>query len=206
VFAKDPDAKVVVHVGFDHAMERPRKLKDGKEITWMAARLARELGIDLLTIDQTLHTERGAIEFATPQWRQAIENGWLDNPIVVQREDGNFVVTGHFAGLVDMQLFHPPTKIVEGRPNWLVRMEGRTPVAVPGEIRAEKGRVLVQAFIREEGEDAIPLDQTLLVPGAARPMLFLTPGQYRVLAQDERGEEVYRGSLVVSPGRTAKVE
>jgi hypothetical protein len=205
VFAKDPDAKVVIHVGFDHAMERPRKLKDGKEITWMAARLARELGIDPLTIDQTLHTERGTIEFATPQWRQAIENGWLEKPVVVQRANGNFVVTGHFAGLVDMQVFHPPTKVVDGRPDWLVQMDGRAPVSVPGEIRAEMSRVLVQAFLQKEGEDSIPIDQALWVPGASRPILYLRPGEYRVLAQDERGVEVYRGSLVVSPRDTSKV-
>ena len=200
LFAKDPAAKVVVHVGFDHVMERPRKLKDGKEITWMAARLASELRIELLSIDQTLHTERGAIEFATSHWRQAVENEWLDQPIVLQSEQGSFTVTGRFAGLVDMQVFHPPTKVVVGRPDWLVQMEGRVPISVPQEIRAEMGRVLVQAFLQHESEDSIPVDQALLLPGVARPMLLLKAGEYRVIAQDERGAEIYRSALVVSPG------
>ncbi|HVA45893.1 MAG TPA: hypothetical protein VNH11_05850 [Pirellulales bacterium] len=198
LFSKEPDARVIVHVGYSHAMERPEKAKDGREIVWLAARLARATGSDPLTIDQTLHTERGDATLATPQWRQAVKNGWLDRPVVLRHGDGAFDVTGSVAGSVDMQVLHPPTKIIEGRPDWLVTATGRVAVSIPDEVRAESVRMLVQAFIQHESDDAIPFDQALLMPGEPRPKLLLKPGEYRMVIQDERGMEILRRPLVIA--------
>jgi hypothetical protein len=204
LFAKHADARVIVHVGFDHVMERPRKLDDGREINWMAARLARATGINPLTIDQTMHTERGDASLTTPQWQQAFKNGWLGQAIVLNRRDGAFEVTGHFAGSVDMQVFHPPTKLIDGRPDWLVIGTGRAAVSIPEEIRTESARVLVQAFMQREREDAIPVDQVVLIPGEPRPKLFLKPGEYRMVIQDERGREILRRPLVLAKNGQSK--
>jgi hypothetical protein len=198
LFAKDPDARVIVHVGYSHAMERPEKAKEGREIIWLAARLAGATGSDPLTIDQTMHTERGDATLATPQWQQAIKNGWLDRPIVLSHGDGTFDVTGPFAGSVDMQVLHPATKVIDGRPDWLVSATGRVAVSIPDEVRADSARILVQAFIQHESEDAIPFDLVILTPGEPRPKLFLKPGEYRIVVQDERGIEILRRPLVVA--------
>jgi hypothetical protein len=204
LFAKDADARVIVHVGFDHVMERPRKLENGREISWLAARLARATGCNPLTIDQTMHSERGAARLATPQWQQAVKNGWLDQPIVLKRKDGAFDVTGHFAGSVDIQILHPPTKLIDGRPDWLVNGTGRTAVSIPEDIRAESARVLVQAFLQRESEDAIPVDQVVLMPGEPRPKLLLKPGEYRIVVQDVRGREILRRPLVLAKNEQSK--
>jgi len=75
---------------------------------------------------------------------------------------------------------------------------GRVPVAIPKEIQTESGRVLVQAFIDTESVDSIPLDQFILRPGEPRPKLFLKAGKYRVVVQDEQGDEILRLPLVVA--------
>jgi hypothetical protein len=94
-----------------------------------------------------------------------------------------------------MQVFHPPTKIVDGRPDWL-RIE-RTAVAIPDEIHPESGRVLVQAFADRESEGAVPCDQLMLTAGEPRPSLVLRPGDYRIVVQDESGKELSRQKLSV---------
>lgn len=189
LFTKDAKARVIIHVGFDHAMERPRK-EDGKEIKWLAARIAVSTGTDPLTIDQTEHSERG-LGKESPQWQQSRKNGWLTQPIVLNRKDGTFDVSGHFAGFVDIQVLHPPSKYSEGRPDWLPDT-GRSAVAVPDAIRAVSGRVLVEAFIDAESEDAVPFDRVVLAPSGSRPKLLLAPGKYRIVAQDEQGTEIKR--------------
>jgi hypothetical protein len=197
LFAKNSDARVVIHVGYHHAMERPVKRDDGREILWMASRLAQATGINPLTIDQTIHTEKGDTSSATPQWQEAVKNGWLDQPIVLKRKDDNFHVTGDFANQVDIQVFHPPTKLIDGRPDWLVDDPGRVPVSIPDDIRAESARLLVQALIEDQSEDAIPFDLLVLMPGEPRPKLLLKPGKYRIIAQDEQGRGIARQSLSV---------
>lgn len=189
IFTKDTDARVIIHVGFDHAMERPRK-EDQKEIKWLAARIAVGTGTNPLTIDQTEHSERG-LGKESPQWQQSRKNGWLTQPIVLNRNDGNFDVSGHFAGFVDIQVLHPPSKYSEGRPDWLLDT-GRSAVAVPDAIRAVSGRVLVEVFIEAESEDAVPFDRVVLAQNGSRPKLLLVPGKYRIVAQDEQGTEIKR--------------
>jgi len=202
IFAKDAKARVILHVGFDHAMEKPKK-EGGREIHWLAARLAAATGEDPLTIDQTEHSERGLGKESSP-WKLAQSAGWLVEPIVLKRDNGDFHVSGHFAGLVDMQVLHPPTKWSDGRPDWL-HSAGRSAFELPAEIQAQTGRLLAQVFVDSEGEDAVPFDRVILAPNAARPKLLLAPGKYRIVVQDEQGMEIKRVKLawVVHPvGKT----
>ncbi|MGO7251900.1 hypothetical protein ACCS63_36815, partial [Rhizobium brockwellii] len=61
--------------------------------------------------------------------------------------DGDRPVTvGQYAGAVDLQVYHPVTRMVKGRPDWLAAM-GRKPMAIPAGFVPQKGERLVQAFI-----------------------------------------------------------
>jgi hypothetical protein len=197
IFRDHPRARALIHVGYSHARETPQELAGGGERLWMAARLARETGIDPLTIDQTTQTERSESRLASPEWRAARARGWLDRPVLLLSRGGKPLVTGEYAGAVDLQVFHPPTRLVRGRPDWLAGPSGRRPAEIPAEIDAKRGPILVQAFFDAEGDDAVPADQVVLRPGEARPVLVLRPGRYRIVAQDERGGEVSRMPLVV---------
>ena len=67
----------------------------------------------------------------------------------------------------------------------------------PGLQPVDSAHVVVQACYDTEGETAVPVDQLLVQPGQKRPVLLLTPGEYRVVVQDEQGQELSRTRLNV---------
>ncbi len=198
IFSKNPQARVFIYVGYSHATEDTQTLPDGREEAWLAARLKEATGLDPLTIDQTIQTERSTIENSTELWRLAQTNGLLAQPTVFQNEDQSFLVGGHYAGKVDMQVFHPATKLVRGRPDWLKSLPGRNAVEIPSEIAAMKTRVLVQAYLAIETEDAVPVDQVILHPDSPAPVLILPDGEFRLVVQDESGNSKTERSITVA--------
>ena len=81
-------------------------------------------------------------------------------------------------------------KLVDDRPDWLARDGRRKPVEIPFEAGPKSGRVLVQAFVATEADDAIPVDQVVLVAGVPTPVLLLPDGDFRLIVQDESGAKV----------------
>ncbi len=197
VFEIDPDAKLLIFVGYSHATENVRTLEDGRELAWMAARLGRETGLDPLSIDQTEQTERGEIDRASPEWRAAHAAGWLQQPVLLRTSNDAYWVPGKYNGAVDLQVFHPPTRAIAGRPDWLLAQGDYRQVSVDRILPDASQRLLFQAFHANEPDDAIPADQFVASPGETRPAFALQPGPYRVVVQDETGAEVHRESLDV---------
>jgi hypothetical protein len=195
IFSQDPSAKVLLHVGYSHATEDWRKLDDGREMAWLAARLKRATGIDPLTVDQTEMMERDTEETSPALWRYARKQGWLTQSVVFRRADGSYFTGGDYAGKMDMQVFHPPTTLVDGRPSWLAMNGYREPVDIPAEWLPKSARVLVQAFVASEGDDAVPMDQVVLRAGEPAPVLMLPAGSYRLVLQGEDGGELARQAL-----------
>ena len=182
IFHRDPKAKVFIYVGYDHAAEAPVS-----GIEWMASRLKRVTGIDPLTIDQTtvspsaLEPEGRALYAAlTPRFGRRS---------VVAMLDGEPLSFGHLAGAVDLQVIHPPQRSVNGRPTWLAAM-GRKPVAIPARLLPKTGRLLVQAFLADEADDAVPIDQVIVVAGHKPPPLMLParPVRFRVRTGFQPGD------------------
>ena len=167
--AAGPEAKFLIHVGYGHAAERPPP----GESEWMAARLARLTGLDPLTVEQT-----GVSEVApTPQGRalyRALAARVGATPEVFMK-NGAPLATGRLGAATDLQVVHPPVTSVDGRPDWL-RHTGRIAVAIPAERLPAAGRRLVQAFVVGEADDAVPLDQALVVAGEEPPMLYVPDG------------------------------
>jgi hypothetical protein len=189
VFDADPDARLFVYVGYSHATETWDDPGGERELAWMAARLADATGHDPLTIDQTTGGMRSEPALEDPHWRRADAAGRLDGPKLF-RVDGEPFVTGDYAGKVDLQVFHPRTTRVHGRPDWLAH--GRRAVAVPDGLVAQlpaDERALLQAFHAGEGADAIPADQFLVAAGerADLPRFLLSPGEYRLAMQTASG-------------------
>lgn len=88
---------------------------------------------------------------------------------------GKPLVLGNYAGAVDLQVAHPRTRLVDGRPDWLGGMRLK-PVAMPIALRPVTGRRLVQAFGADEANDAVPMDQIVVTAGASVPALMLPQG------------------------------
>lgn len=178
ILAGNPTAKIFIYVGFSHVMEAP--VDGDKANEWMAARLKKMSGVDPLTIDQANLGEasmkrwgREAQALVAPRIRKAS----------VLRLGGGFANVGEHAHAVDLQVFQPSTHLVHGRPSWLGQLD-RTPRAVPSSLLPSEGRRLVQAFLANEGEGAIPIDQVLVEAGKPVPRLMLPKRPVRYAVQN----------------------
>lgn len=186
IFKVDAEAKVLLHVGHDHAMEAERKAGDA-EILWLAARLKQETGLDPLTIDQTTQLRR----FPETQ----------TEPTVFSSAKGQYYVGGHFCDAVDIQVYHPPIVNKRGRPSWMFADKTRVLVEIPADLPANSESLLIQAFYEREGGQAVPADQIVVHKGHPWPVLLLRPARYQIVAQNEDGQELYRSDLDVPESR-----
>ena len=160
IFAADPQAKTLVHVGHSHAAEVPLANFD-TSIAWFAARVKARTGVDPLTIDQTNCTSSAdVIELAAP---------------TQQLPPGAF----------DIAVAHPETTFFRGRPQWRIDA-GAIAVELPEQLVDEKRRSLVEARYAGEPPDAIPVERLLLRPGERLPLL-LPAGSLRLTQYFEDG-------------------
>ncbi len=153
----------------------------------MAARLKQNTGIDPLTIEQTEADEHSSPERETPGYREVLARAGMTRPSVFRNPDGAYGVIGEYSGKVDMQVFHPPAQAVQGRPDWLAMAGYRRPYALKPEWQPASGRALAQAFVAAEPDEAIPMDQVLLIADQPLPCLMLPTGRYRLMLQQEDG-------------------
>ena len=177
----DPSAKVMVYGGRHHAAKAPINDPKVKERLWMAERLKRLTGIEPLVIDQV---ELGETPADRPDVNlYAIAFTKVKTESVVLMHGSQPLVVGLLAGGVDLQVVHPPLKRIGGRPAWLESM-GRTPSNIPPALLPDKGTRLIQAFLANEGTDAIPIDQVLATPGKPIASLMLPKRPVRYEYQD----------------------
>jgi hypothetical protein len=172
-----PKSKVLLYVGFHHATEASSDI-DGTPVRWLAARLKAMTGIDPLTIDQTVLNADGAGDRVL---HAAVADRIGRKPAVMVAGDKPLVV-GHYAGLVDLQVAHPRTRRIGGRPDWLLAL-GRTPTPIPTDLLPKTGKRLVQAFVTGETE-AIPVDQVVVTAGSPLPLLMLPKAPVTFVVQD----------------------
>ena len=149
-----PRAKLLIHVGYHHALEVPTT--DGN--SWMALRLKAKTGIDPLTISQT--TCRGG----GPAIRLA--------QLPAAEPKGSF----------DLVVDHPTARFVQGRPAWRVAA-GDQPVAIPRRLSPASGWRVIEARPVGEPDTSVPMDRVAIRSREAIA-LMLPPGRYRLRAID----------------------
>lgn len=178
LFSKNPKTKVLIYVGYAHAAETPAANSE-----WLAERLKKLTGVDPLTIDQTTLSPTGDSGLYTAVSKR------MHGRSVVPLLDGKPLKFGYLGGSVDLQVAHPPVRLLQSRPDWLARM-GRKPVAVPARLMPSSGLVLVQAFLANEAEDAVPIDQVIVTAGHKPPPLMIPPRpvRFRVRTGFEPGD------------------
>ena len=189
VLAPNPDAKVLVYVGYDHAMEKPNRFG-----TWFAARLKAASGIDPLTIEQAYNWPALDPANDAPHVAAVLDRFKPQDSIVVSR-DGVTVASRHFTGQTDLSVFHPRRPQVAGRPGWLSADPMRQAVEVS--VPPFEGPALLQAMRSSEGPAGVPADQFLLQPGQATATLMLHPGSYFLRLERAQGIDAAYGSITV---------
>ena len=197
VLKVDPDARILIFVGYSHATEDWSMLEDGRELGWLAARLRRKTDIDPLTIDQvggSYNIKTGEVDAVY----QLLHNEKpMESPTVFRRKDGSCVTSDRYYGKVDMSLFHPLQEMVKGRPDWLQCDGYRKPFDVRNKEYYRGTRTLLQAFLQDEPDDAIPMDQVVIESGKGDSTLLLPVGRYRLVSQIDDGTSVTIGAIEV---------
>lgn len=190
VFARDPEARVLVLAGRGHASERTAA--DGW--TPMASVLKRITGIDPFTIFAVRMGERLTPEEEDPLYRFATARGLVSEPtIFVDSATGRTLGDASF----DAYVFWPRTRLVDGRPDWLESVLLRRRVPIPPAVATGSGLRLVQAFRAGEPVTAVAIDQVLLGGERDATTLMLPPGSYQVRAIDRFGTVIGQMRLAV---------
>jgi len=179
ILQADPQAKILVHAGRDHNAE-----KSTEYLSMMGWHFKQLSKIDPFTIDQMHMSERRNPADEEPLYRYVTREREFARPTVFQSESGEFWKGG---ASHDMTVFNPRARYEQGRPTWLKLGGLRKPQVLDFEKLDRAEPVLVQAFMAEEGENAVPVDQVLLYPGKDVPVLMLPSGTMRVRAIDKSG-------------------
>jgi hypothetical protein len=179
ILARDPKARILVHVGHGHVLETPIEI-EGKPVDMMAASLRRKTGIDPLSIEQTRSAFPEDVAEDRPLM-DAVLRTFTGESFAMVRRDG----VGYWnSGNVDMTIWHRPEKLQRGRPDWLGMDGYRRSKKIPAKLLPKQGRRLIQAFVEGESPDAVPMDQVLVTAGSTPPVFMLPKGKYRFAYQE----------------------
>ncbi len=167
VFDIDSDAKALVHVGYGHLRESKTDT-----LTPMAYFLRQFTGLDPLTIEQTIFSERGSPELEHPLRTRARKLGLLDEEAIILIDSEGEPVRPHEA--VDLAVFGITTRYANGRPTWMSM--GGSRQAIDFDTPECAARVCVVEARRDGFADEVPLDR-VEVTSAERTTLYLSPGE-----------------------------
>ena len=199
VFDVDPEARLVVHVGYSHNMETQEGFGG---VGAMAFHLQEMTGLDPLTVEQTELAEKS---------RPGLEHG-LFAELCGDSDGQAAVVFGNAEGdlwslpgiLRDVSVCLPRTRMKDGRPAWLGLPPDRRAVAMSDELCGKHRPCLVEARFSDEvpvsgeGDEGVPLDTVLIRENEKLPALMLRPGSYRIVAEDEKGTQLGAVDLEVA--------
>ena len=169
VFDIDGDAKLLVHVGYSH-------LKESRTETWapMAYFLRQFTGLDPLTVDQTVFSERSRPELEHPLRTRARELGLLDEEeaIVLVNSEGESAIPP--PENVDLAVLGITTRYTNSRPTWM-SMGGRRR-AIDFDTPECAERTCIVEARRAGFADEVPLDRVEVIQ-AERTTLYLPAGE-----------------------------
>jgi hypothetical protein len=201
ILSNDPQAKILVHVGYGHINKEPEKIGKG-EVKWLASAFKELTGIDPLCVDQTTMMERSQREAESREYQLAINKQLINKkPVVLRVQDNKRLLSFPQAKerriVSDLIVFHPRASYKDGRPTWLQMIGLRQSHVVKTDAHPAKGSsYLAQAFYSNEvGTDTIPVDQMEYDSNEPIPTLWLPNGSFRVRVIDNIGKTLQEYSV-----------
>ncbi|MDX1942093.1 MAG: hypothetical protein SFU99_16135 [Saprospiraceae bacterium] len=183
ILLNNPKAKILLFCGYSHLLEQPQPCPkdnpDCKQLLWMAYHLKNLTGIDPFTINQDILTERLATS-ESPYFK--IINA--DQPSVFINKNGKVFNGLENLDLYDILIYHPRTKYIKGRPDWLLRNgkfkyyqlnKSEITINCPCQVRA---------YDAHESEAATPIDMMEWRTKDEEKALVLPPGKYNIVIEN----------------------
>lgn len=182
--AKDPKAKVLVYAGYSHINKGKG---DDDDDTYLAEFFKDISKIDPYTIEETNMIEGGSPEQESEAYKYALTTSMGKEPAVFCNKEGKpFVLSPRS----DLEIFHPRSEYQKGRPTWLLMGGIRKYYEFSAELCKGKFPCLVQAFLANEGINAVPIDQIKVAEGKNLPVLVLPAGEFLIRVVDAEGKVV----------------
>lgn len=192
VVESQPGAKLLVHAGYGHVGKQPASQPGAANP--MAFEFMRLSALPVLVLDQTRLTWEAGAAHARLARVFAID----EPSVLLSASDARAwsVLPARF----DASVVLPADDATVLRPAWLALAGRRLPIPVDFEACQGHLPCLVEARHADEGDDAIPADQfVMLDPAEASTPLYLAPGRYRLRLLGSDGSVRAERPLVVSP-------
>lgn len=185
IIKKDPDARIFLLCGYAHLVEHVSEdpFKNYGKSQWMAAYIKDLSGTDPLTINQEVLTERALLP--NSPYYNLVDSSY---PAILMDRDGKFFNGEEGLNKFDVLVYHPPTKYVFNRPEWLYRAGKFKPFFIKPDAGMQYP-CLVKAWYKGEKPLAVPADLIEIAVGEQKGTLVLPPGLYDVEIENEKGEK-----------------
>lgn len=175
VFDNEPDAKMVIHVGYSHINE------DG----WLAHYLKEALQLDPLTVNQTDFTERSHKRHEPESYTWLIENHDFDTPVVLTNNDGAF--WSPTPEEYDITVVWPRTEYRLNRPNWARLDKELIPVNLDW---CELQFPCAIEVYRMGEEEEVPADRIIITESSTPIGIFISESSRLVKVTDSQGKVI----------------
>ncbi|RWU12390.1 hypothetical protein EGC76_04185 [Pseudidiomarina gelatinasegens] len=172
VFDNEPDAKMVIHVGYSHINE------DG----WLAHYLKEALQLDPLTVNQTDFTERSHKRHEPESYTWLIENHDFDTPVVLTDNEGAF--WSPTPEEYDVTVVWPRTEYSLNRPNWARLDQELIPVNLDW---CELNFPCAVEVYRMGEEEEVPADRIIITESSTPIGIFISESSQLVKVTDSQG-------------------
>lgn len=186
ILDKDPKAKILIHCGYDHLIERDIPVWEKA----MAGRLFEFTGINPFTINQVKLTERSSMKFENSHFKMMSVN----YSAIFIDSIGNLFNGSEYLKDYDVDVYHPRTKWIEGRPEWVFE-NNRKAKFINNKVTTEFP-CLVLAYLSKESisekgnyKILIPYDIIELKNKQDKKALSLEAGDYDLLIRDVKGHK-----------------
>lgn len=178
VLQKDPTAKILIHCGFAHVVEGPYP-SWGKA---MAGELKALSGLDPLTIEQQELTEHSEAAYESAYYNP----GTLTYAAILLNKQGHPIRLDGESEVTDLQVMHPRSQFIHGRPRWPLRNGSWREVSLK-KLRFQVAfPCLIKAYYPGE-ENSVPVDQIEL-RNPVQQSLILPRGSFVLELTDSQGK------------------
>jgi hypothetical protein len=179
VMVKNPNAKFLIHCGYDHLNEGIPGIKEWEKA--MASRVHDLTGINPFTIDQIPCSEKGDLKFNTPY----IQMADIKKPSIMVNAQGKLYNGKIGSERGDCSIIFPVSTYTNQRPDWLI-LDGQRKAFHFTTNSISEYPVLVMAYRNDEFEqEGIPADVIEITNKDEKLDLILDKGDYRIIVKNK---------------------